>query len=155
MKIARVRCVDVGFSRSPATLKRNLVTNASLFEDFDTKPGGWFGPVVCTIVEVESEAGAVGIGSAGAFHNGARSLIETYYTDLVVGEDPRRHGRGADARAGLRLALLRDGRPGCARSGGARVRGAGLPAAEAALWLWAAPGTGRDAAQRGAGARRA
>jgi len=90
-KIARVRCVDVGFSRSPATLKRNLVTNASLFEDFDTKPGGWFGPVVCTIVEVESEDGAVGIGSAGAFHNGARSLIETYYTDLVVGEDLRRH----------------------------------------------------------------
>ena len=42
MKIGRVRCVDVGFSRSPATLKRNLVTNTSLFEDFDTKPGGWF-----------------------------------------------------------------------------------------------------------------
>ena len=77
MKIARVRCVDVGFSRSPATLKRNLVTNASLFEDFDTKPGGWFGPVVCTIVEVESEDGAVGIGSAGAFHNA-----------LTMGEGP-------------------------------------------------------------------
>ena len=91
MKIARVQCVDVGFSRRPATLKRNLVTNASLFEDFETKPDGWFGPVVCTVVEVETADGAVGIGSAGAFHNGARSLIETYYTDLVVGEDPRRH----------------------------------------------------------------
>ena len=77
MKIARVRCVDVGFSRSPSTLKRHLVTNASLFDDFDTKPGGWFGPVVCTLVEVEAEDGTVGIGSAGAFHNGARSLIET------------------------------------------------------------------------------
>ncbi len=91
MKIARVRCVDVGFARSPSTLKRHLVTNTSLFEDFATKPGGWFGPVVCTLVEVEADDGTVGIGSAGAFHNGAHALIDTYYTDLVIGEDPRRH----------------------------------------------------------------
>ena len=91
MRIARVRCSDIAFSRSPTTLKRNLMTNASLFEDFETKPGGWFGPAVCTLVEVEADDGTTGVGSAGAFHSGARSLIETYYTDLVAGEDPRRH----------------------------------------------------------------
>lgn len=91
MKITNVRCRDIGFSRSPLTLKRNLVTNASIFDDFETRPGGWFGPVVCTIVEVEADNGVIGIGSAGAFHNGAHALIETYYRDLILGEDPRRH----------------------------------------------------------------
>jgi L-alanine-DL-glutamate epimerase-like enolase superfamily enzyme len=91
MKIKNIRARNIGFSRSPVTLKRNLVTNTSLFDDFETKPGGWFGPVMCTLVEVEADDGIVGIGTAGAFHGGAKSLIEQYYADLVLGEDPRRH----------------------------------------------------------------
>jgi L-alanine-DL-glutamate epimerase-like enolase superfamily enzyme len=82
---------NIGFSRAPTTLKRNLVSNASQFEDFETKPGGWFGSVMCTLVEVESNDGVVGVGTAGAFHGGAKALIEGYYNDLLVGEDPRRH----------------------------------------------------------------
>lgn len=91
MRIVHVRTRNIGFSRSPVTLKRNLVTNTSLFDDFETKPGGWFGTSMCTLVEVESDDGYVGIGTAGAFHGGARALIEQYYADLVKGEDPRRH----------------------------------------------------------------
>lgn len=91
MKIAKIRVRNIGFSRAPLTLKRNLVTNASQFEDFQTKPGGWFGPAMCTLVEVEGDDGTVGIGTAGAFHGGAKSLIEDYYSELIVGEDPRRH----------------------------------------------------------------
>jgi L-alanine-DL-glutamate epimerase-like enolase superfamily enzyme len=34
---------------------------------------------------------ANGVGTAGAFHGGAKALIEGYYNDLLVGEDPRRH----------------------------------------------------------------
>jgi L-alanine-DL-glutamate epimerase-like enolase superfamily enzyme len=115
VKIARIRCRDIGFSRVPATLRRNLVSNTALFEDFATRPGGWFGPVAFTLVEVEADDGTLGIGTAGAFHNGARPLIETYYQDLVVGEDPRRHeylwqrmyratvrfGRGGSAQAAI------------------------------------------------------
>jgi L-rhamnonate dehydratase len=67
------------------------VSNASQFEDFETKSGGWFGSVMCTLVEVENEDGLVGIGTAGAFHGGAKSLIEDYYSELILGEDPRRH----------------------------------------------------------------
>lgn len=91
MRIKHVRTRNIGFSRAPVTLKRNLVTNTSIFEDFETKPGGWFGRTMCTLVEVEAENGAVGIGTAGAFHGGAKSLIDQYYAELIQGEDPRRH----------------------------------------------------------------
>ncbi len=91
MRIERIRARNIGFSREPATLKRNLVTNASVFEDFETKAGGWFGPSMCTLVEVEGSNGITGVGTAGAFHGGAKSLIEQYYAELLVGEDPRRH----------------------------------------------------------------
>ncbi len=91
MNIVKITTRNVGFSRGPLTLKSNLVSNASLFEDFESKPGGWFGPVMCTLVEVEADDGTVGIGSAGAFHGGAKSFIDTYYADLLLGQDPRRH----------------------------------------------------------------
>ena len=91
MKIVRVRARNVGFSRSPDTLKRNLVSNASLFDDFETKPGGWFGPVVFTLVEVEADDGTIGVGTAGAFSGAALAVVADYYAELVLGEDPRRH----------------------------------------------------------------
>jgi L-alanine-DL-glutamate epimerase-like enolase superfamily enzyme len=91
VEIVRIRARNVGFSRAPATLRRHLVSNASLFEDFATKQGGWFGDVVCTVVEVEADDGTVGVGTAGAFHGGARDLVVSTYADLVLGEDPRRH----------------------------------------------------------------
>src|ERR1035441_263525 len=98
MRINRVTARNIEFSRPATTLKRNLVTNASLFEDFDTKPGGWFGPHVFTLVEVESDDGHVGIGTAGAFHSGAKSLIDTYYADLITGQDPRAHEHRSEER---------------------------------------------------------
>lgn len=91
VRIEKVTTRNIGFSRAPVTLKRNLVSNASQFEDFETKPGGWLGSVVFTLVEVQGDDGTVGIGTAGAFHGGAKSLIDDYYSNLVVGEDPRRH----------------------------------------------------------------
>ena len=91
MRIKQIRTRNIGFSRVPLTLKRNLVTNTSLFEDFERRPDGWFGNVFCTLVEVVSDDGYTGIGTAGAFHGGAKSLIDQYYADLVKGEDPTRH----------------------------------------------------------------
>ncbi len=91
MRIRKVRARNIGFSRSPLTLKRNLINSASIFEDFETRPEGWFGRIVCTLVEVETEDGCVGIGTAGAFQGGSKSLIEQYYADLLVGQDPTWH----------------------------------------------------------------
>src|SRR5690242_15318239 len=81
LRIRNIRARNIGFSRAPVTLKRNLVTNTSVFEDSEAPGGGWFGPAMCTLVEVEAEDGTTGIGTAGAFHGGAKSLIETYYAD--------------------------------------------------------------------------
>jgi L-rhamnonate dehydratase len=89
--VTRITTRNIGFSHSPVTLKRNLVTNTSLFEDFQTRPGGWFGPVVCTLVELETDNGLTGIGTAGAFHGVPKSVIDDYYAGLLLGEDPRRH----------------------------------------------------------------
>lgn len=91
MKITRITARNIGFSKAPVTLRRNLVTNASIFEDFDTNPAGWFGAAMCTLVEVENDDGVIGIGTAGAFHGGSKSLIEDYYAPLLIGQDPRRH----------------------------------------------------------------
>lgn len=91
MRIARVRARNIGFSRQPHTLRRNLVTSTSLFDDFNERPGGWLGPVFCTLVEVETSDGACGVGTAGAFSGGAKAIVEEYLADLVLGEDPRRH----------------------------------------------------------------
>jgi len=91
LKIVQISTRNIGFSRAPLTLKRNLVTNTSIFDDFETKPDGWFGPVMWTLVEVGADDGTVGVGTAGAFHGGAKSLIDMYYADLILGQDPRRH----------------------------------------------------------------
>jgi L-lyxonate dehydratase len=91
MQIVGLRARNIGFSRAPSTLRRNLVSNASLFEDFETKPSGWFGPVFNTVVEVETDDGIVGVGTAGAFGGGAKAIVELYLADLVIGEDVRRH----------------------------------------------------------------
>lgn len=91
MKITKITARNIGFSPAPVTLKSNLVTNTPIFEDFKTRPGGWFGPVMCTLVEVESVDGTVGIGAAGAFHGCTKSLIEMYYGTLLLGQHPRRH----------------------------------------------------------------
>jgi L-rhamnonate dehydratase len=93
MKIARIRARNVGFSRAPVTLQRNLVMNTSIFNDFETKPGGWFGPAFCTVVEVETEDGVVGVGTAGAFSGGAKAIVESYLADLVLGENCSDHER--------------------------------------------------------------
>jgi len=91
MRIKNIRTRNIGFSRAPVTLRRNLVTNTSQFEDFETRQSGWFGAVMCTLVEVESEDGLIGVGTAGAFHGAGKSMIDDTYSDLILGEDPRRH----------------------------------------------------------------
>ena len=91
MIISKITTRNIGFSRFPGTLKRNLVTNASIFDDFSTRTEGWFGPAVCTLVEIEDEQGVVGVGTAGAFHGGAKQIIDDYYVPLLLGQEARRH----------------------------------------------------------------
>lgn len=90
-EIVAVRSRVIGYSRTPATLRRNLVTNTSLFDDFASKPGGWMGPAFCTLVEVETRGGARGAATAGAFNGAAKQVIDEYLTDVVLGQSVRHH----------------------------------------------------------------
>lgn len=91
MRIVRVSTRNIRFDKPPSTLSRHLVTSTSQFEDARQKASGWFGDVVFTLVEVESSDGVTGIGTAGGFQGASKPLIDDYYADLVLGEDPRRH----------------------------------------------------------------
>lgn len=88
MKITSIRTTGVGFSRTPETLRTNLVSSTSVFEDHREK--AWMGPGVFTLVEIETDEGVSGIGTAGGFTATAKGIIDTLFTPLVIGEDPSR-----------------------------------------------------------------
>lgn len=90
-EIVAVRSRVIGYSQTPTTLRRNLVTNTSVFDDFDSKPGGWMGPAFCTLVEVETRGGARGAATAGAFNGASKQIIDDYLADVVLGQSVRHH----------------------------------------------------------------
>lgn len=116
MIITKITTRNIGFSRSPVTLKKHLVSNTSLFDDFEARTEGWFGTSMCTLVEVETAEGAVGIGTAGAFHGGAKALIDDYYAPLIVGQDARRHEYLWQRMYRTTVRFGRSGSPMCAIS---------------------------------------
>jgi L-rhamnonate dehydratase len=91
--ITGIRARNVGYSRDPETLRANLVSNTAIFEDYRDRPGGWFGDSFCTVVEVETGDGVIGVGTAGAFCGAAKHVVEDYVADLVLGLDVRDHER--------------------------------------------------------------
>lgn len=91
VRIEAVRSRVIGFSRTPNTLRRNLVTNASVLPDFDEKPGGWFGKAFCTLVEIRCSDGTIGVGTAGGFNGAAKSVVDLYLADLIIGHDVEDH----------------------------------------------------------------
>ena len=88
--IARLRARNVGFSRPPDLLRDHLVRGGSA-RTVPGAAGGELGRVVCTVVELETSDGAVGVGTAGAFTGAAKSIIEEHLAPLVIGENVRRH----------------------------------------------------------------
>lgn len=121
--IDSVRTRVIGFSRAPSTLRRHLVTNTSVLPDFESKPGGWFGEAFCTLVEIRTSDGQVGIGTAGAFNGAAKSIVDMYLVDLLVGQEIENH-EGIWQR--MYRSLIRFGRSGSAVSA--------LSAVDIALW---------------------
>lgn len=86
MKITEVITTAVAFSQAPVTLRRHLVSPTSIF------PGehSWFGPCSVVVVEVQTDTGLVGIGTAGGFSTAAKAIIDTHFVELLRGEDPFR-----------------------------------------------------------------
>lgn len=93
MRIAHLRARNIRYSAEPRTLAENLVSNASVFEDFATKPGGWLGPFFCTVLEIETDDGVHGLATAGAFSGAAYGVVADNIPELVSGVDIRDHER--------------------------------------------------------------
>lgn len=60
----------------------------SAFDDVRERGRAYWGPVGLVLVEVETDAGITGIGTAGAGNIGTSALIEHQFGPLIVGEDP-------------------------------------------------------------------
>ncbi len=86
MKITNIRARAISFSRSPITLRSNLISPTSVFEDHSEK--SWFGPCSTVIVEVMTDEGITGIGSAGGFSSAPKEIIDHHFTHLLLGENP-------------------------------------------------------------------
>jgi len=88
MKITGVRARALKWSRRPATLQSHLVSPTSAFDDHESRGTSWWGPVSLVVVEVFTDDGVTGIGSAGGFTGVPKTVIDQHLTHLVVGEDP-------------------------------------------------------------------
>lgn len=79
----RARAAGVGDDDSPW-----LCTPVSGFSDFRARPQVYGGPVATVLVEVETDAGIIGYGTAGAGNAGTKGVIDHHFGPLVIGEDP-------------------------------------------------------------------
>ncbi|MFY8216386.1 MAG: enolase C-terminal domain-like protein [Chthoniobacterales bacterium] len=88
MKITDIHATNLQFSRTPDTLKKHLCTPTSKFRDPLSVGQNWFGPVAITVVEVFTDEGITGVGTAGGFTSVPKEVIDTYLKPIVVGESP-------------------------------------------------------------------
>ena len=88
MKIIDVKSTNLRFSRTPETLKKNLCTPTSKFRDPLSTGQNWFGPVALTIVEVFTDEGITGVGTAGGFTSVPAEVVDTYLKPIILGESP-------------------------------------------------------------------
>ena len=88
MRIVDIKVTDLGFSRTPDTLKKNLCTPTAKFRDPLSQGTKWFGPVALTLVEVVTDEDIVGVGSIGGFTSAGSEIANTYLKPLIVGESP-------------------------------------------------------------------
>lgn len=86
MKITEIRTRALGFSRSPVTLRSHMMSPTSMFDDHYEK--SWFGPCSTVIVEVFTDEGIVGVGTAGGFSSSPKEIIDRHLTPILIGENP-------------------------------------------------------------------
>jgi L-rhamnonate dehydratase len=88
MKITDVRTRALQWSQQPTTLVANMVSPTSIFPDHRDRRERWWGPISLVVVEVFTNEGVVGIGSAGTFTGVSKQVIDLHLKDLIIGEDP-------------------------------------------------------------------
>jgi L-alanine-DL-glutamate epimerase-like enolase superfamily enzyme len=88
LRITAVRARPISYSRAPTTLNANLVSPFSHFPDHAERGRAWWGQSVITLVEVETDAGIIGVGTAGGFTGAAAPIITEHFAPLLIGVDP-------------------------------------------------------------------
>jgi len=84
--IKDIRVINLRFSQTPDTLKRNLCTPTSRFKvDPRSRDVQWFGSVALTLVEVETHGGQIGHGTIGGFTGAGADVVETYLKPIALG----------------------------------------------------------------------
>jgi L-rhamnonate dehydratase len=86
LKITDIRTRALEFSRSPVTLQSHMMSPTSHFDDHYDK--SWFGPCSIVLVEVFTDEGIVGIGTAGGFTSSPKEIIDRHFKHLLIGENP-------------------------------------------------------------------
>jgi L-rhamnonate dehydratase len=87
LRIAAVRCHAVRWSVPPTVLRRHLARPTAEFDDPRGARDPW-GPVALVVVEVVTDEGLVGLGTAGGFTGAPQYVIDHHLAPLVVGADP-------------------------------------------------------------------
>lgn len=85
MRITNIKTRALKFSRLPVTLKRHLISPTSIFSE---SKESWFGESSIVIVEVFTDEGLYGIGTAGGFSSSPKDIIDNHFTHLLIGENP-------------------------------------------------------------------
>ena len=89
-RIARIKTTKVAFDVTPTTLEAHLVSPLSAVSQKPAQPPGrtWFGDCAQVVVEIETDTGIVGVGTAGGFSAVPATVIDTHLAPMMIGMDP-------------------------------------------------------------------
>lgn len=89
-RITRITTTRVGFDSEPTTLEAHLVSPLSEVATAPTRRPGrtWFGDCAQVIVEIETDTGLVGVGTAGGFSAVPAHVIDEHLAPMMIGADP-------------------------------------------------------------------
>jgi L-rhamnonate dehydratase len=91
LKITKVRANALGVGQSQGQRSGEdpwLCTPLTQFSDFPARAADYSGPVSVVVVQVETDAGITGVGTAGAGNAGTLGVINHHFGPLVTGQDP-------------------------------------------------------------------
>lgn len=117
-RIARIRVRELGYLRAGGSSHASttqgqywLSTPTSRFPDGLRNAKAFWGPVSVAVVEIETESGLIGYGTAGSGNAGNAALIEEHLAPMLIGENPTEVERLWDR---MYRATVRFGRRGTA-----------------------------------------
>ena len=88
MRISSVRTTVLGWPEGTGTFERNLSSPMSGVLGASSQGRQEWGPACLVLVEVETDVGLTGIGTAGGFTDAPKHIIDSHLIPLAIGADP-------------------------------------------------------------------